>query len=120
MSGGYDKSSNNPSDVLIVFCTCPDSATARRLARQAVDRSLAACANLLPGVESIYRWQGQVESAEEILLLFKCQRPGFDALRAFLTENHPYEVPEVIAVEIGAGNREYLDWVRENSKGADR
>jgi periplasmic divalent cation tolerance protein len=116
MSGGSDKS----SDILIVFCTCPDSAIARRLAREAVDRSLAACANLLPSVESIYRWQGQVEQAEEILVLFKCQRHGFDALRAFLTENHPYEIPEVIGVEIGAGNSEYLAWVRENSSSADR
>ena len=105
------------SDALIVFCTCPDSAIARRLAHEAVDRSLAACANLLPSVESIYRWQGQVEHAEETLVLFKCQRSGFEALRAFLTENHPYELPEVIGVEIGAGNAEYLQWVRENSGG---
>jgi periplasmic divalent cation tolerance protein len=116
MSDGSDKS----SDILIVFCTCPDSAIARRLAREAVDRSLAACANLLPSVESIYRWQGQVEHAEEILVLFKCQRAGFDALRAFLTEHHPYEVPEIIGAEIGAGNSEYLDWVRENSGNTNR
>jgi periplasmic divalent cation tolerance protein len=101
--------------VLIVFCTCPDSATARRLARGAVDRSLAACANLLPSVESVYRWQGQVEHAEEILVLFKCQRNGFAELRTFLTQNHPYEVPEVVGVEISSGNSEYLQWVVENS-----
>jgi periplasmic divalent cation tolerance protein len=119
MSGGSDSSSNRSSDVLIVFCTCPDSTIARHLAREAVNRSLAACANLLPSVESIYRWQGQVEHAEEILVLFKCQRYGFEALRAFLTENHPYEVPEVIGVEITTGNTEYLQWVKENSSGME-
>lgn len=96
---------------LICFCTCPDQATALRIARTLVDERLAACANLLPAVQSVYRWQGQVHEASEVLLLIKTAQDRLDALRARLVALHPYELPELVAVEVAAGLPAYLDWI---------
>ena len=95
----------------VVFITCPDRALAERLGRALVDEKLAACVNLLPQVRSIYRWQGAIEEADEVLCLIKTTRERFEALRARVIALHPYEVPEVIALEIAAGYPPYLDWL---------
>lgn len=97
--------------ILLVHCTCPDRDHAERIARTLVEERLAACVNLLPGLRSIYRWQGMVESADETLLLIKTAADRFDALQARLRALHPYELPEIVAVEIAAGLPPYLDWI---------
>ena len=99
--------------VLVCLTTCPDAATAERIAEALVGEGLAACVNLLPGVTSVYRWQGAVERSTEVLLIIKTTESGFAALRDRLLELHPYELPELIAVPVGPGLPAYLDWVRD-------
>ena len=98
--------------VLLCYCTCPDAAGAERLARTLVEERLAACVNRLPGVASTYRWQGQVTTDHEELLLIKTTAGRFDALKSRLLALHPYELPELIAVPVERGHAAYLDWVR--------
>lgn len=99
---------------LIVFCTCPDRATAERLARGAVTRGLAACVNLLSGVTSIYTWAGALESAEEILLVAKTSESAYGALETLWLAEHPYELPEIIAVPVATGLPAYLQWISDS------
>ncbi len=99
--------------VSLVYCTCPDPETATRLAEAVVAERLAACVNMIHGVRSIYRWEGALEQADEILLLAKTGSDRVDALAARLTELHPYELPEVIAVEASGGSAGYLAWVAD-------
>lgn len=101
---------------LIVFCTCPDADLADALARHLVEQRLAACVSVLPGLRSTYRWQDAVESAEEVQLLIKTTRERFDALRAAVLARHPYELPELIAVEAAAGLDRYLDWIGTSTR----
>jgi periplasmic divalent cation tolerance protein len=96
---------------VLVFCTCPDEATAERIGSAFVEEHLAACVNRIPGIASTYRWQGKVCRDNEQLLLIKTTRARFDAVRARLIELHPYELPEVIAVDIALGSAPYLDWI---------
>lgn len=103
------------SDVLVCLCTCPDRATGQRIAEALVGEGLAACVNLLPGVHSVYRWHGAVEHADEVLLLAKTTRARMDALQSRLLELHPYELPELLAVEAAGGLPAYLDWVANGS-----
>lgn len=101
---------------LICFCTCPDADSAERIAAALVDERLAACVNILPGVRSVYRWQDQVERAEEVLLLVKTMPDHFHRLKARLLELHPYELPEVIAVETDFAHPDYLLWVAAQTR----
>lgn len=96
---------------LICFSTCPDADTAERIASALVDERLAACVNILPGVRSVYRWQDAVERAEEVLLLVKTMPDQFERLKTRLLELHPYELPELLAVETDFGDSDYLRWV---------
>lgn len=98
--------------VQVAFCTCPDLASAERLAGGIVERRLAACVNLVPGLVSIYRWQGAIERADEVLLLIKTTQARVPALTAFIAAEHPYEVPELIVQPVTAGHAPYLEWVR--------
>ncbi|MGN6513640.1 MAG: divalent-cation tolerance protein CutA [Lysobacteraceae bacterium] len=102
--------------VLVCFCTCPDPASAERLAEALVGERLAACASLVPGVRSVYRWQGAVERADEVLLLVKTTRERLDALAARVRALHPHELPELVAVEAAGGLPAYLDWVAAESR----
>ncbi len=104
---------------MLVYCTCPDAATADRLARAVVDARLAACVNALPGLRSTYRWNGRLEQADEVLLLIKTTGLRLDALTQRLRELHPYELPEVLAVEASAGLPEYLQWVAQQTRDDD-
>lgn len=108
-----------PVNALICFCTCPDPDTAERIATALVDERLAACVNLLPGLQSVYRWQGQVERADEVLLLVKTTADRFDALCARIKALHPAELPEVLAVEAAVGLPAYLDWVAAQTRPTD-
>ncbi|CAN5606347.1 divalent-cation tolerance protein CutA [soil metagenome] len=104
----------------LVHCTCPDAETATRIAQAVVSEHLAACVSVLPGVRSLYRWEGAVEQADEMLLLAKTTLARLDALTARIQELHPLELPEVIAVEVVGGSAAYLAWVAEATvPGAD-
>jgi periplasmic divalent cation tolerance protein len=101
-------------EILLVLSTFPDEATARRIGRHLVEEKCAACANILTPVQSIYRWQGKIEEANETLVLFKTAARRFGALQTTLRELHPYDVPEIIAFSAKDGLPEYLRWVSEN------
>src|SRR5574343_358950 len=96
---------------LLVITACPDEETANAIALAAVEAKLAACVNILPRVQSIYRWQGKVESATEIPLLFKTTAARYPALEATIREHHPYDLPEIIALPISQCLPAYLNWV---------
>lgn len=100
-------------DVLACFTTCPDAAVAERIARAFVEDRLAACVNLLPGVRSIYRWDGAVVADDEVLLMIKTTSAQLPALRARLVALHPYEVPELIALSVADGLPAYLHWIAD-------
>lgn len=96
----------------LVLCTCPDKATASSIAENIVAQRLVACVNILPGIESIYQWQGNVESAQEHLMLIKTHADKFPALKRSIASMHPYEVPEIIAIDINQGLPEYMQWLK--------
>ena len=98
-------------DVLLVFTNAPDRDVATRIAQTLVDKRLAACVNILPGCTSVYRWQGEVERAEEVPMLIKTRGARFHELEAAIRQLHPYELPEIIAVPVTQGLPDYLDWV---------
>lgn len=98
--------------VRVALCTFPDRDTAAALARTLVEERLAACVNLLPGARSIYRWQGEVEQAEEVVGIIKTTAAGLPALMERLRTLHPYDCPELIVLDAVAGLPAYLDWVR--------
>lgn len=104
---------------LICLCTCPDTASAERLAEALVGERLAACVNLVPGLRSVYRWQGQVERADEVLLLIKTSADRYPALQARLPALHPHELPELLAVEPRAGLPAYLQWLADETRPVD-
>jgi periplasmic divalent cation tolerance protein len=95
----------------LVFCTFPDAASARQIGTALVEKQLAACVNLIPGVESVYRWQGKVETSSEALAVFKTSVAVFPAFESELAKLHPYEVPEIIAVEPAAVAENYGSWL---------
>ena len=104
-------------DVLLAFCTFPDSETAGKAVRELVELHLAACGNILPQILSIYRWQGKVESNPEVLTIFKLDGRRYADFEKKLRSMHPYDVPEIIAVPLSKGLPEYLNWVRESCDG---
>lgn len=95
----------------LVFCTFPDAASARQIGTVLVEKQLAACVNLIPGVESVYRWQGKVESASEVLAVFKTSAAVLPDFERELAGLHPYDVPEIIALEPAAMAENYADWL---------
>ena len=101
---------------IVVLSTVERAEDAERIARELVGRGLAACVNVVPGLVSIYRWKGELERAEERLLLIKTRAERFEALREALVALHPYDVPEVLALPIAAGHAPYLAWLDENAR----
>jgi periplasmic divalent cation tolerance protein len=99
------------TDLLVVLVTAPSAEKAAELARQLVEERLAACGNVLPGIRSIYRWEGKVQDEPEALLVLKTHRDRFEALRDRVLALHPYQVPEVLALPVEAGSEQYLAWV---------
>ena len=99
----------------IVLTTTGTQEEARKIAYALVERRLAACVNLVPHLESIYRWKDKVESAQEWLLLIKTQADLFERVRDAVKELHSYDIPECVMLEVGAGSREYLDWIAKNT-----
>ncbi|SRR5574343_601990 len=98
-------------ETLLVLTNCPDEATANAIALALVEEKFAACVNILPRVQSVYRWQGAVESASEIPLLIKSTVGRYAELEAAIRARHPYDVPEIIALPITQGLPAYLNWV---------
>jgi len=96
---------------LLIYCTCPDRAMAERIAEALVADRLAACVNIVPGITSVYRWQGEVQHDSELLLLIKTRDECYPALEARIRELHSYEVPEIIAVPLQRGSESYLAWL---------
>lgn len=104
------------SDAIIVFMTASNGEEAARLADMLVGAHLAACVQILPEMESVYRWQGKIERAPEILLLAKTTRSKFEELEREVRALHSYDTPEIIAVPVIAGSASYLDWLIESTK----
>ncbi len=100
----------------LVLSTCPDKESAERIARALVSERLAACVNILPIAQSVYLWQGKIESAAEQLLLIKSTTEAYSAIEKRILELHPYELPEVIAVPIVGGFNAYLSWINNPEK----
>jgi periplasmic divalent cation tolerance protein len=101
--------------IRVVLTTVPDAEVGARLARALVAERLAACVNLVPGVQSFYRWQGQLEEAAELLLVVKTRADRSAALAARIQALHPYELPEVLELAPSGGSAAYLDWLRRES-----
>ena len=100
--------------ILLALSTFPDRETAQRISNQLVTEKFAACANILPAIESIYRWKEKIETGNETLVFFKLSEDRQSAFQEKLRALHPYEVPEIIFVPISSGLPEYLRWVAEN------
>ena len=101
----------NPTPCQLVFCTCPNPEIAEQLATLLVEQRLAACINIIPGLTSIYRWQGKLEKDTEVLLLIKTTLDRYHAVESTIQRHHPYELPEIIAVTVEDGSPDYLRWI---------
>jgi periplasmic divalent cation tolerance protein len=100
--------------ILLALSTFPDAEIARRISNELVSERFVACANILPAIESIYRWKERIESGNETLVLFKLSEDRQSAFQDKLRSLHPYDVPEIIFVPVTGGLPEYLQWVAEN------
>jgi periplasmic divalent cation tolerance protein len=99
---------------IIVFCTTPDLDCAKRIAHFLIEQKLAACCNILPAVLSVYAWQDNIQQDSEQLLVIKSTKDIFQRLQDAIVNQHPYDVPEIISMDITAGSKKYLDWISEN------
>jgi periplasmic divalent cation tolerance protein len=104
------------TDAVVVLVTAPTAERAAEIARAVVEERLAACGNVVPGLRSIYRWEGKIQDEPEALLVLKTTRDRFEALRARLVALHPYQVPEVIALPVEAGSAPYLAWIAAETR----
>ena len=102
-------------DVWLVFCNSPDLPTANTLATLLVEAGASACVTIMPACQSTYCWKGATERASEIPLMIKTTKAKYPAVESLIRANHPYEVPEIIAIPVIAGLPAYLDWVRHDS-----
>ena len=102
------------SGVRVVFMTGPDASTLESIGRALVDEGLAACVNVIPEITSVYRWEGETQTDGEALAMIKTTDDCVQAARIRVTELHPYDVPEFVAVEVAEGSPAYLRWVRES------
>ena len=105
-----------PAEPRIGLCTVPNQETAASIAEALVIEQLAACVNILPAVQSVYRWEDVVESEEELLLLIKTNSAVWPLLEKRILSLHPYELPEIISVRVQEGNNNYLNWLTNNLK----
>jgi periplasmic divalent cation tolerance protein len=96
----------------VVLVTAPSMDVGRDIARALLDGKLAACVNIVPSITSLYTWEGELCVDEEVLLIIKTTTSAFDALTSAIKSIHPYDVPEIIALPLAAGSRDYLDWIQ--------
>lgn len=104
------------SQALLVLTNMPDASSAHALAHRLVEQKLAACVNILPAIQSVYRWQGAVEEALEVTLFIKTVQQCYAKVQSTILSVHPYQTPEIIAVEINQGLPAYLDWMTQETK----
>ena len=109
---------HRPADYCCVFVTAPNVTVSRKMVTVVLKDRLAACANLIPKVESHYWWQGQLESSAEVLIIFKTTRDKLPDLERCIVKNHPYDTPEFIAVHVDHGSDKYLSWITDSVKKA--
>ena len=102
------------AEYLLIFSTCPDSISAKKIAHDLVEEQLAVCINIIPGLESFFLWLGEVDKANELLLVIKTTSNKYAPLEKRLKKLHPYELPEIIVVPILTGSAEYLNWINTN------
>ena len=100
---------------IIVLCTCPDEQTATIIADKLVEEGMAACVNIVPGIMSVFQWQGTIEHDDELLLIIKSRQDCYLELEVMIQELHPYELPEIIAVSIERGLSGYLEWIDQST-----
>jgi len=103
--------------VLVILVTAVIQVEARRIGKGMVDAKLAACANIIPGIQSIYRWKGKIVKAQEVLIILKSTRPRYRALEKAIKAMHTYETPEIIALTVKEGLDRYIGWVRSETHG---
>jgi periplasmic divalent cation tolerance protein len=103
-----------PTGHYLVLTTCPHETAARSLAESVLGEQLAACVNIVPGLQSIYRWKGAIEEGRELLLLIKTTRECYPRLERHIRAHHPYELPEIVAVDFAAGFSDYLAWIGDS------
>lgn len=100
-------------NTLVALVTAPSTDVGRDIAHALLDRKLAACVNIIPSMTSLYTWEGELCVDEEVLLIIKTTTSAFDALTTAVEEIHPYDVPEIIALPLAGGSKDYLDWINE-------
>lgn len=111
--------SKSVDDLRIVSVTCPDEATALTIARLVVDRRLAACANIVPGVRSVYRWMGEINEDSEVLVTMKTREDFVESLFTAIVANHPYQQPAIEVVALSGAGRGVAAWIRAETGGED-
>lgn len=104
-------------EVIVVYITFPSIESARQIGTALVEKQLAACVNLIPQVESIYQWDGETKNDHEVLAMVKTTKGRFSQLEVAVQELHPYDTPELIAVEVKLGSEDYLNWVQDQMTG---
>ena len=100
------------ADFLLVVCTCPTTSAAAAIATALLEERVAACVNQVPGIKSMYRWEGRIEHDDEVLLLIKTTRQMYPRVEQTIGKLHPYELPEIIGVPLTAGSEAYLHWIK--------
>jgi periplasmic divalent cation tolerance protein len=103
-------------DFLLLLCTCPNRSTADVIATALLEERIAACVNHIPGIKSMYRWEGRVQQDDEILVLIKTTRERYPQVEATIGKLHPYELPEIIGVPLAAGSDTYLNWIKNSTE----
>ena len=99
--------------MIVVLCTVPEE-KAHELAKKIVEEKVAACVNVIPNLMSYYWWNGEIQKDAEILLMIKTLDDAFEKLKEVIINNHPYEVPEIVALPINKGNESYLSWIKDS------
>ena len=103
-------------DIKLVLVTCPDTETAEKISKEIVSKKLAACSNIVPGIKSVYEWEGKLEESSEILMLIKTQASCVESLEKEILNLHPYDTPEFIVLDPSMANEKYAKWIKNSCK----
>jgi len=104
-------------EVILVYINFPNRECARHIGTALIEKQLAACVNIIPEIESIYQWEGEVKTENEVMTIVKTTASRYKQLEKYVLENHPYDVPEVISLPISQGSESYLNWVQDQMEG---